>query len=108
MPLTDPLRRAARRTLLGGVGAALAAIGLSFLTLAAWLTLSELEGAVFAAIVLGAAYLGVGALVLAVAGSGNAAGRAAPAARQAEATPANVVDAFLAGMAAGQSARRRR
>lgn len=59
--------RAARRAGLTLVGAILFAAGLGFFTAAAWMVLSVEYSALFAAMVLGAAYTGLGLILFAAA-----------------------------------------
>ena len=56
--------RKARQVGLGIAGWILGAVGAGFLTAAAWMTLVTMADAQFAAIVIGCAYVGAGALVL--------------------------------------------
>lgn len=107
--LRGAVRRAARTAMLSATAALSLLIGLLFLTLAAWLYLVTVTTTTIAALILGAAYLGVGFLLLAIAGSE---GRSAP--RHAEESHENaehdglknLVLAFLGGITAGQKARR--
>ena len=108
--LRASVARAARTAMLSATGAFMLLIGLMFLTLAAWLYLVTVTTALTAALILGAAYLGVGFLLLAIAGSRDN----SPSSRQPEADSGhpehdglkNLVMAFLAGITAGQKARR--
>ena len=85
-------------------------IGLLFLTLAAWLYLITVTTTLTAALILGAVYFGMGFLLLAIAGSDGEA--AAQPSRQEDSAASdhdglkNLVMAFLAGITAGQKARR--
>lgn len=56
--------RKARQVGLGIMGWTLGAVGAGFLTAAAWMTLVTVADALFAATVIGCAYVGAGALVL--------------------------------------------
>lgn len=51
---------AARKAALFSASAIFASVGTAFLTVAAWLVLSELKSAVFAATIIGIVYLGLG------------------------------------------------
>lgn len=107
--LRGRLRRAARAAMLSATAALMLLIGLMFLTLAAWLYLITVTSTLGAALILGAAYLGVGFLLLAIAGSGA---QAPPAQAEESHTSSehdglkNLVLAFLGGITAGQKARR--
>lgn len=108
--LRGSVRRAVRTAMLSAGAAIFLLIGLLFLTLAAWLYLITVTTTLTAALILGAAYFGVGFLMLALAGSDGSTARQAP--QQEEPTSAehdglkNLVMAFLAGITAGQKARR--
>jgi|TARA_R100000655_G_scaffold87095_1_gene127238 fatty acid desaturase len=108
--LRGSARRAARTAMLSAGAAILLLIGLLFLTLAAWLYLVTVTTAMTAALILGAAYFGVGFLLLALAGSDGSAPRHAPDQGEPAASEhdglKNLVMAFLAGITAGQKARR--
>lgn len=107
--LRGSLRRAARTAMLSASAALFLFIGLLFLTFAAWLYLITVTSTLIAALILGAAYLGVGFLLLAIAGSGN---QSPPAQAEEEHHSSehdglkNLVLAFLSGITAGQKARR--
>jgi hypothetical protein len=62
------LADAGRRAALGFGAAVLLLIGLAFLTVAAWLALAALRDPLFAALVIGLVYLGLGLILLAMAG----------------------------------------
>ena len=104
------LRRALRTAMLSAGAALFLLIGLLFLTLAAWLYLITVTTALTAALILGAVYFGVGFLLLAMAGSNRAPAAQAPRQEDPSATEhdglKNLVMAFLAGITAGQKARR--
>ncbi|MGI3168560.1 phage holin family protein [Pseudooceanicola sp. C21-150M6] len=61
------LRLSLRRAGFGLAGLCLFCIGLAFLTVAAWIALSDLRDALFAATVIGCSYAGLG-LIIAVLG----------------------------------------
>lgn len=108
--LRGSIRRAARTAMLSAGAAIMLLIGLLFLTLAAWLYLVTVTTPMTAALILGAGYFGIGFLLLAIAGSGNETRRSRRAAEEPAAHepdgPKNLVMAFLAGITAGQKARR--
>ena len=58
------LKLSLRRAGFGLGGAVLVAIGAAFLTVAAWITLVEMRDAQFAALVIGAVYVGLGLIVM--------------------------------------------
>ncbi|MFG6578825.1 phage holin family protein [Sulfitobacter sp. 1A13191] len=108
--LRGSLRRALRTAMLSAGAVLFLLIGLLFLTLAAWLYLITVTTALTAALILGAVYFGMGFLLLAIAGSAGEA--AAQPSRQEDSAASdhdglkNLVMAFLAGITAGQKARR--
>lgn len=101
------MRLAARRTAFGLGAALLLAIGFGFLTVAAWLALEATRGALFAATVIGAAYVGLGLVVLALGTlrrplpPPNPVGAPPPAAASLQ----GLAGAFLQGIGAGMAAR---
>ncbi|MFG6589914.1 phage holin family protein [Sulfitobacter sp. 1A12157] len=108
--LRGSVRRALRTAMLSAGAALFLLIGLLFLTLAAWLYLITVTTALTAALILGAVYFGIGFLLLAMAGA-DAEGAAPPSRPKDPATSEhdglkNLVMAFLAGITAGQKARR--
>ena len=108
--LRETVRRAARTAMLSAGAAIFLLIGLLFLTLAAWLCLVTVTTTLTAALILGAAYFGVGFLLLALAGADGNASRQ-PQQQEAQVSTEhdglkNLVMAFLAGITAGQKARR--
>ena len=108
--LRGSLRRVLRTAMLSAGAALFLLIGLLFLTLAAWLYLITVTTALTAALILGAVYFGFGFLLLAMAGSDRAPAAQAPRQEDPSATEhdglKNLVMAFLAGITAGQKARR--
>ncbi|MBL3570793.1 hypothetical protein DSD19_10435 [Rhodovulum sp. BSW8] len=107
LPLDEAERRArafSHRLALGTAGSLCAGVGAAFLTGAAWLVLSAGHGAVFAATVIGAAYLGVGLIFW-----GLSLRRSPPARPAAPADPytpfVHMAEGFAAGLEAGRAAR---
>ena len=102
----------ARRTAIGTAGIVCALTGLAFLTSAAWMALSALRDAQFAALVIGLGYLGLGAILLGF----SAARRPVPARRIDDAPSAfggnspavALAAAFAEGLSAGAAAGKRR
>ena len=86
-------------------GALCLGVGAGFLTVSAWLVLSLAYGAPMAGLILGAAYCGLGLILMALAGR-RAPARNAPhrAARDIPADAPPLMQAFLHGMQAGASA----
>jgi len=108
--LRGSVRRVARTAMLSVGAVIMLLIGLMFLTLAAWLYLVTVTSTMTAALILGAGYLGAGFVMLAIAGSN---GNPSASKQKADAPQAqehdgakNLVVAFLAGITAGQKARR--
>ncbi len=102
--------RAARTAMLSVGAAIMLFIGLLFLTLAAWLFLVTIASALTAALILGALYFGIGFLMLALASPRDGAAPSRPAASSPNPPEhdgaKSLVMAFLAGITAGQKARR--
>jgi uncharacterized membrane protein YcjF (UPF0283 family) len=96
-----------------GLGAAISLfVGLGFLTAAAWLLLTTLTTSLIATVILGAAYSGIGFLLLAVMSMRSREkrrARAAALAATASSTTAGnmtaVIAAFMTGLSAGKKAR---
>lgn len=97
--------RAVRTTALSLAALALGAVGVAFLTGAAYMALSEELGAVAAAAIVGVAYLLAGGGALALAGRRPARSRQAAAQGV---SSSMLMQAFLTGMTAGTAAGRRR
>lgn len=97
------LRRAALKAELSLAGVICALVGVTFLTIAAWLALAAALSSPAAALILGMAYLGLGLVFLALAGNPPRRSRHAQATPQAE----TAVEAFLMGLSAGLGAGRR-
>lgn len=64
--IEQKVEKAARKGAAFSAAAVFAAVGIAFLTVAAWMVLSELHSDIFAAVVLGFSYLGVAGIVLAL------------------------------------------
>ncbi len=65
----DRSARAIRRALISAVGGVLVAIGVGFLTSAAWIMLEDVYSAAAAALILAGIYIGIGLIALGVASS---------------------------------------
>lgn len=65
--LEQKIEHAVRRTAFGLAASVCMAIGLAFLTVAAWIWLVAIAGALEAALIIGAIYMGVGFILLALA-----------------------------------------
>ncbi|SMX42613.1 phage holin family protein [Maliponia aquimaris] len=98
-------RAALRRGVAGLMGGVLVAIGLGFLTQAAWLALASWQGPLFAAQTLGGIYLLLGGVVLLLVRKRHDAPPPAPS-RQAI-SHLVLAEAFLVGLDAARSARKR-
>lgn len=104
--------RAALRTAMLSGGTICVCVGIGFLTMALWMQLTLLYGAILASLIIGAAYLGVGLVVMGISVAKHA--RDTPAAAEARSDSAPVdtgdapplVQAFLYGMQAGIKARK--
>lgn len=83
-------------------GAVCMAVAVIFFTLAGWIALAEAQGSLVAALVLGAVYLALGLLLIYLPVRPRL--RASSAAASAPMT--SLVEAFLAGRAAGQAMRK--
>lgn len=104
------LRMSIRRAVFGTVGGVLMLVGVGFLTLSLWIFLAASLGAGVAALIIGFAYLGGGLIFLAI---GRRRGiylpPPAPGAGPVTGSPKlGMAEAFLFGLDAGQSVRRRR
>ena len=88
-------------------------IGLGFMTAAAWLFLITVTTALSAALIIGAAYLGLGLILIGVASSSDHGSERSHAAhlakKRAQEDPtvimSQMIGAFTAGLAAGQKTR---
>lgn len=108
--LEQKVEAVARKAVLVSASAILATVGAAFLTGAAWLVLVELRSAIFAASVIGAVYVGVALVLLAVASSSTK----TPTAQQPFQQDLNglsplllVVMSFLQGIEQGASSKRK-
>ncbi|KAJ04233.1 phage holin family protein [Sulfitobacter mediterraneus] len=103
--------RAARKAGMVSAGALCVLVGAGFLTGAAWIFLATAYDTLIAASVIGAAYAGIGLLLVGLAGSDEPEHRPAPepdpkaAPASADAPP--LLQAFLFGLQAGASSDRR-
>lgn len=68
MPFQRAIADAGRRAVLGLGAMLLLTVGLAFLTVAAFIALAALRDPLFAALVIGLAYLGLGLILMALAG----------------------------------------
>jgi galactitol-specific phosphotransferase system IIC component len=97
------LKLSLRRAGFGLGGAILMLIGAGFLTVAAWIALVEARDALFASLVIGSAYFGLGAIVMAL---GTRRPRyVAPPAQAAAMNMGGLSAAFVQGLGAGAAAR---
>lgn len=107
--------RAIRRALMLCVGGVLVAVGIGFLTSAAWIALEDAYSSLAAALIIAAFYLGVGLIVMGIASSSGSRDGNAP-----EATPLRdpaapprpgamppLAEAFIIGLNAALAARGR-
>lgn len=105
--------RAARKTALAGGGVLFIMVGIAFLTMALWMHLAFVYGAIAASVTIGVAYLGVGLIMLGMAGSNHSKqetpSSATPETPNHSGVPENsppLMQAFLYGMEAGINARK--
>lgn len=96
--------RVARGVALSLTGAICVAVGLGFLTVGGWIYLTAIEGTLFAAVVIGAIYVGLGLVLIGVTSARRA---PSPAAQPNPQVPA-LTEAFLVGLEAGRSAKQTR
>jgi hypothetical protein len=96
------LHAALRRGVRGLVGALFVAVGLGFLTWAAWVTLAAVRDPLFAAQVLGGLYLLGGGVLLILS---RRQPKPAPQPAPPPATPAMLVEAFFVGLDAAKGQR---
>jgi len=109
--LQASLRQTLRRTAFGVAGGLFLILGIGFLTAAVWLTLAIAHGGLFASVILGLVFCGVGLVFLAL----SARKPAQAPAPIAVATPtaakapleADLMAAFLGGLDAGRAMARR-
>lgn len=93
-----------RRVAFGSVAALALVVGLGFLTVAAWLVLSAQNGAIFAAGVIGATYLGFGLILSAFAASHQLPSQSDPP-EDPYGPFVQMAEGFAAGLKAGHSTR---
>lgn len=104
MMLGSAIRAAVTRGAIGFAGALCLVAAVGFLTVAAWLVLSEMGDTLFAAQVIGLVFLGLG-LVLSFAAWRSTPSRAA---HRKEPDPMlRVMEAFVVGLDAGRNAQRK-
>lgn len=99
-------KAAARSIVLSSVGGLSLAVGLAFLTVAAWIFLTAVATPLTAALVIGGVYTGLGLIMMGLSSARST--EPAPVARThapSEAPP--LMQAFLHGMQAGANAQRR-
>ncbi|WP_226782984.1 phage holin family protein [Oceaniglobus trochenteri] len=113
-PVRAAAARAARKAAFGAVGVIFLLAGLAFLTAAAWIALAIAYGALIAALVIGLAFTGCGLIFLAVATSSSKSGKSHPPQHlhqekrpPAAVSQAQLIDAFIGGLNAGKTMRRR-
>jgi len=110
MAVIERLRRAARQSALGLAGGLCLLVGAGFLTVAAWIALSLAAGAAVASLVIGLAYAGLGAVVIAAALYRPERDQAAEPPRTPDPVPgpgmADLIGAFARGMDAGMASRK--
>ncbi len=100
--------RTAQRVGILTIGTLLCVVGVGFLTVAAWITLSLMVSVQMTALIIGAAYSGVGLLLIGITISSETPKQNGPtysAAEQTDAPP--IVQAFLHGLQAGAKAGQR-
>ncbi|MGZ2259778.1 phage holin family protein [Roseobacter sp. A03A-229] len=108
--LRRSVRQAAQRFALGSIGALMGLAGLGFLSAAALMLLLTLTDPIMACAIMGGAFLGVGLLMMAVAGASGREDkhlRHQPPQTQAEEMPP-LAAAFMQGMAQGMAQQQRR
>ena len=105
---------AARRAALGAGATALIIVGAGFLTSAAWMLLAQMQSPLFAATVIGSAYVGVGLVCIGIVLSSSdhtpastATSHSSENAKRAADLPP-LAEAFVFGLNAGLSADQRR
>lgn len=96
----------ARRAALGAAGVTLIGVGTGFLTVAAWLVLSALRDAQFAALVIGLVYFGAGGIFVAMSMRPRIPSRSAHVPNVEPTTQAeNIAAAFFRGFQTGKDFR---
>ncbi|SDX44965.1 phage holin family protein [Litoreibacter albidus] len=99
-------KTAARKVALSSLGGLMLAVGLGFLTAAAWMYVTLIADAMTAALVIGGAYVGLGLILMGLSSARKVETHHAtptPASSQ----PPPLMQAFLQGMQAGAQAQRR-
>ena len=99
--LEAAISRALRRTALGAAGALFCLVGLVFLTVAAWVALVAILGVVQAALVIGGAFFGIGAIFMGLSMRKPSHHVAHPPVRQ---PMPDLMGAFMSGMGQGTRA----
>lgn len=103
MSLASKAVRVAARGLWAGAAVIAVTVGLGFFTAAVWLALAAGQGAIFASVLVGAGFVTFGAvLAIVLLLSGNSSGASSPSKPES----ADVVQAFIGGVAQGRAARR--
>ena len=92
------IKKSLRRAGFGLGGAVLMSIGTGFLTVAAWFALAEARDTQFAALVIGCAYFGLGAIVVAL--GAREPSHDVPLRKTAAANPANSTGVNMGGIGA--------
>ncbi|WP_168770636.1 phage holin family protein [Flavimaricola marinus] len=105
------IAQAGRRAALGVGALTLIIVGLGFLTTALWMYLSLISEPMYAALIIGGGYFGLGLILLAVS-THRSPHSAPPHARPAPPTESvanaqTLVEAFISGMSAGSRAKRK-
>lgn len=101
--IKDRARETSRTVALSAFGFLCLIVGAGFLTTAAWMLLEQWQGRLFAAVVLGGLYAGVGLIVMALAGLKTSDSRKPRKTDDAEAI-LKMVEGFLTGLNAGRQA----
>lgn len=111
-PIKSEMAQAARKGALGLAASVLLAVGIGFLTVAAWLYLSAIGEPLYAATIIGSAYVGIGLVLFAVVSSDTRPKHAPDQTTRPQtgkvATADTLVEAFLEGMSAGSRAKSNR
>lgn len=99
-------KQAAKKAGFSVVGGGLFLIGMAFLTSAAWIYLSDIRSSLFAALVIGGVYCGLGLIVIAVGMRERPVPDANPTATEPPVPPstADLVAALVQGLSAGIAA----
>jgi hypothetical protein len=101
------VRQALRRSAFGVAGGLFLLLGFGFLTAAAWLALALAHGALFASMILGLVFCGVGLICLAMAARKPPAPAPAPALPPTVVSQTNLLAAFMGGLRTGRAMARR-